>query len=134
MGEYKILWKMKGLDWYFSTRTVPSQCETQFLDESGKIIHTVDYKDGNVSSERLFGHLKRYSETDPRQFFDEAREAGAQIIVGDADLLMEGAAAEKLQARFNSQVKLVVYEKTRPQEVKIFLDELDSGKPVYEER
>lgn len=133
MPEYKIWWKMRGVDGYFSTRTNPVQCETQFLDEEGRIFHTVGYKNENIATERIFLQLTRYSEADPEEFFALARQKGAKIIMGDADLAMEESAADILQQMFSRQVKLMPYTKSSPQEVRISLNGIDSHLPEYEE-
>lgn len=130
MREYKILWKMKGADSYFSTRTLPGQCVTHILDERGRIITAIGYGSSKISRERLFRQIARYSETSPESFFGQAGKRGAQIIVGDADLRMNEEEAVTLQTAYSGYVKLVPYAKTRPAEVKIKLEELESE---YEE-
>lgn len=115
MPDYKVLWKMKGLDTYFSVLTRPGQRLTEMRGGDGVVFHRLHYGGRDeITEKRLDKQLRRFTEVDPESFYMAARLRGAEGGIGEIDLTMPEETAHELENFYRGSIKLVSLSFQKP--------------------
>ena len=144
MAEYKILWKMEGENAYFSlvTRTAPRFTEMH-REEGGIFNHLYHSGSGEILDWRFIKQLRPFAEADPATVYLDAQALGAEVVLGEFDLLMDESQAARLEDLYKDYndwrygekrrdaIKLIRHSLRNPIEVHVSLKHKEV--PEYQE-
>ncbi len=104
MSEYAVFCRMKGLDWYFTLSTLKEISQTNFLDENGRILKTIQYTNGDMKN-RVRKWLSLYTDADVFGLFGETADADGSALSGR--IMMDDNIVAEMAKKYEGIIRFI---------------------------